>query len=253
MRLLPAILLCIISSQALAIDLLGQTEFVRQLPLNSSISARVEVIKVKVGQLVAPGEVLMTLVSTGFEVEVDIARAKTETLAPTVARMLTEMEKAQELFDRDSLALVALQIAEQNLAIARAGLASAQAELARALFHLSQTEIRSPIRGIVLSITTFPGQYINTRVSDPVLLTIADNSAMVVRALLPLEHWNNSLQERSVRVSIQQQRYKGEVIEVSRQVSTGGNNHSAIELQIKFEASNELPAGLPAKINLSDD
>ncbi len=253
MRLLPAILLCVVSNQAFAVDLLGQTEFARRLPLNSSLSARVETIKVKVGQSVAPGEVLLTLVATRFEANVDIARAKTESLAPTVAKMSTEMEKAQELFDRDSLALVTLQTAEQNLAIAEARLASAKAKLTRALFVLSQTEIRSPIKGIVLSIATFPGQYINTRVGDPVLLTVADNSAMVVRTLLPLEHLSNSLLKRTARVSIRQRSYDGEVIEVGRQTTTGGNNHLAIELRIKFETNGELPAGLPAKINLSGE
>ena len=159
MRFLLAVLLCLGSTRLLAIDINGQTEFAQRLTLNSSISGRVEVINVSAGQQVAAGEVLLSLVSTGLKANADIAAAQVDSLAPAVDRMQVEMEKALELFDRDSLALVELQLAEQNYAIAQANLAGAKARLARALFRLSQADIKSPINGVVLSITTFAGQY----------------------------------------------------------------------------------------------
>jgi RND family efflux transporter MFP subunit len=253
MRFLLAILLCLGSARVLAIDLNGQSEFVQRLALNSSISGRVKVINVSVGQQVAAGEVLLSLVSTGLQARVGTAGARVNSLAPTVDRMLVEMEKAQELFDRDSLALVELQIAEQNYAIAQANLAGAQARLAGALFHLSQADIRSPINGIVLSIATFSGQFINTAVNNQTLLTVVDNSSMTVQSLLPLEFWKESLMNKPAQVDFQQQSYQGKIVGVSKQVTIGDNNHPAITLRIEFVTDGKLAAGLPLKITINDD
>jgi len=252
MRFLLVILFSIGSTQALAIELDGRTEFAQELALNSSLSARVETIHVAVGQPVASGDLLLTLVSIGFQASADSARAEVNALAPSVAKMLTELEKAQELFDRDSLALIALQNAEQNHAIAEANLAAAAARLAGALFRLSGAEIRSPINGIVLDISTFPGQYINTRVSDNSLLTIADNSSMIVEALLPLEMRSDELLNRSAQLNFKKQIFKGKVIEIGRQVSIGNNNHPAVRLLVKFKTNGQMPAGLPVKIDIAD-
>ena len=253
MRFLLAILICLGSTGVLAIDLNGESEFVQRLALNSSISGRVEVINVSVGQQVAAGEVLLSLVSTGLQARVGTAGARVNSLAPTVDRMRVEMEKAQELFDRDSLALVELQIAEQNYAIAQANLAGAQARLAGALFHLSQAEIRSPINGIVLSIATFTGQFINTAVNNQTLLTVVANSSMTVQSLLPLEFWKESLMDKPAQVDFQQQSYQGKVVGVSKQVTIGDNNHPAVTLRIEFVTDGKLAAGLPLKITINDD
>jgi HlyD family secretion protein len=253
MRFLLALLICLGSTGVLAIDLNGQSEFVQRLALNSSISGRVEVIHVSVGQQVAAGEVLLSLVSTGLQARVGTAGARVNSLAPTVDRMQTEMEKAQELFDRDSLALVELQIAEQNYAIAQANLAGAQARLAGALFHLSQAEIRSPINGIVLSIATFTGQFINTAVNNQTLLTVVANSSMTVQSLLPLEFWKESLMDKPAQVDFQQQSYQGKIVGVSKQVTIGDNNHPAVTLRIEFVTDGKLAAGLPLKITINDD
>jgi multidrug resistance efflux pump len=55
------------------------------------------------------------------------------------------------------------------------------AKLDLASFHLAQAQLRSPITGVVLSITAFARQLINTRVNDQALLTVADNSAMYLQ------------------------------------------------------------------------
>ncbi|MBT8435165.1 MAG: efflux RND transporter periplasmic adaptor subunit [Gammaproteobacteria bacterium] len=253
MRTLLTILLCIGSTQAFAIELNGRTEFAQRLALNSSLSGRVDLIRVVVGQRVSSGETLLTLVTTGLQANADIARAQVDSLSPTLARMQTEMEKAQELYDRDSLALVDLQTAEQNLTSAEAKLAGAQAKLTQAQFLLSQANIRSPINGIVLSITSFPGQYINTRVNDQTLLTIADNNSMVVSLSLPMEHWHKSLINKTATVSYQQLTYQGKVVEISNQATMGNNNHPAIPVLVRFRTKGELPAGLPVKITIEVD
>jgi RND family efflux transporter MFP subunit len=253
MRILFIILLGILSLPAGAIELSGITEFDQRLTLNSSISARVERIHVEVGQRVATGDLLLSLVSTGLQANVDMASAKVNALAPIVDRMITELEKAQELFDRDSLAMVALQQAQQDHKIAEARLAEAQARLALERFRLSQAQIRSPIDGVVLGISTFPGQYINTRVSNQTLLSVADGSSMSVQALLPVELYSKTLLNRPAEVVYLKKGYTGKIVAIDRQVSMGDNNHPAMYVRIKFRTDGSLPAGLPVKITIDGD
>jgi len=253
MRFLLVILFCLGMTRAAAIELNGHAEFAQLLALTSSISGRVASIKVSAGQQVSTGELLLTFVPTGFKAEADFAQAQRDSLLPTVDRMQTEMEKAQELFDRDSLSLVDLDTAKQNLAIAEAQLAAAEAKLTQALFRLSQTEIRSPISGIVLDITTFPGQYINTRVSNQTLLTIADSSSMVVNLLIPIDQWSDSLLNKNAKVSFQNQDYRGKVVGIGKRASIGNNNYPAMSLQVNFNADDTLPSGIPVTVIIEDD
>jgi len=252
MRFLLLLLLVLGSSPLFALELDGQTDFAQRLQLNSSVSARVDAIMVTTGQQVAAGELLLRLETTELQARVDMARAGAAALSPAVARKLTELEKAQELFDRDSLALVELQNAEQDHAIAQARLDAAEARLARAEYRLSEAEIRAPFSGVVLTVEATPGQYINTDVSDRTLLTLADNKTMVAIALMPLESWRGDLLHRRANIIYNQQSFSGKVTGIGQQITRGENNHPAALLQISFDTDGKIPAGLPVKIRLAD-
>ena len=250
MRDFVCILLLLASLPAAAFELRGTAEFEHRLTLNSSISGRVAEIHVSVGQSVSADDPLITLVSTGLQAQVDVARAEVDSLVPEIERAQIELDKAQEHFERDALAKVVLVQAQQNHAIARARLDGAEARLALAQFRLSQAMIRSPIDGIVLGVSTFPGQYINTRVDDHTLITVADNRSMSVRALLPVEFFRGDLLNQSVRVTYLQQQFDGRIVTIDRQVSVGANNHPAMVVQVLFTSDGTLPAGLPVRIEV---
>ncbi len=252
MRFWIALSLFLVAAGARAIELDGHTDFAQRLVVNSGVSGYVASIDARPGQSVRSGDVLLRLNPTALQASVDIARAEVDALAPTLARMQTEFDKAQELFDRDSLALVELQHAEQDHAIAAAQLAAAEARLRRAQFRLAQAEIRSPIDGVVIRIDAFGGQFINTRVSDPGLVTIADRRRMLAQALLPLERYSAGLRNRKAQISFRDQRYEGRVVDVGSRVTAGGNNHPALTLVVEFATDGELPAGLPVKISIDD-
>ncbi len=253
MRYLSTFLLLAWPLHALAIDIDGQTDFAQTLNLNSSVSARVESVAVAPGEAVLAGSLLVKLVDTDYRARVEYAQARVDGLAPLVARMQTELEKAEELFDRDSLALVELQNAEQNHAIALADLLAAQAQLKKARYELSETEIRAPIDAIVLELGTGPGQFVNTRAGDPTLVTLVDARHMLARALLPAEYWGQDLLNRAATVSLGKRSFEGKVVVLGRRAITGNNNHPAVELQVRFRADGQVPANLPVKINIADN
>ena len=253
MRHLPIFLLLLIPASGLAIEIDGQTDFASRLAMNSSISARIDSVRVRAGQRVAAGDVVITLVDTGLQAHVAMARAESDALAPAEAHALTELEKAQELYARDSLAAVELQNAEQEHAAARARLQAAEARLARALFMLSQAEVRSPIDGLVLEVSAFAGQYINTRTGDPKLLTIVDADNMIVTAWLPYELAKPGLVGRSASIRYGDQNFEGRIIEVGREVVVGDNSHPAVTLRAAFDTRGKLAAGLTVRIALPDE
>jgi membrane fusion protein, macrolide-specific efflux system len=245
-------LLYLLSPPAQAFELSGITEFDQRLTLNSSISARIDHVHVGIGQSVTAGDLLVSMVSTGLQARVDVATAETEALLPELEFAQIELDKAQEMYDRDSLALVTLQRSQQAFRIAEARLAASTAELELARFHRAQAQIRSPIDGIVLSIDAFPGQYINTRVENRTLLTIADNRSMSVKALLPVEQYRNTLLNRPAQIRYLDQEFQGKVIAIDRQVSKSANNHPAMILLVRFTTDGLLPAGLPVEISIDD-
>jgi RND family efflux transporter MFP subunit len=253
MRYLIILALLLTTSSGYAIELDGQSDFARRVELTSSLSARIESVGVSVGQRVSAGEVLVTLVTTGFATAVEMARAEADALRPLVQRRLTELEKAQELFARDSLAVVELQNAEQDHDIAVARLAAAEAKLANALFLLSQAQIRSPIDGVIIEVDAFAGQFVNTRVENRRLLTIVDPKSMTASASLPHELAVPSLLRRAATVRYGDRDFRGRVIEVGRQVAIGKNSHPAVTLRVGFASDGNLAAGLPVRITIADE
>ncbi len=252
MRYWLTICLLLVSGRLLAFELDGHTDFAQLMIVNSSISGRVESIEVVPGQRVASGDLLLRLDATGLRANTAMAQAEVEALQPELARVQTELDKAQELFDRDSLALVDLQTAEQNHAIAAARLAAAEARLTRAQYRLSQSEIRAPASAVVISVDTYAGHFINTRVSDPGLVTLADRRRMLAAALLPLELYSDGLLQREARVSFGDRQYRGKVLRIGSRITAGDNNHPALHLVVEFESKKDLPAGLPVKISIDD-
>jgi len=252
MRHLSCLLLMMIPVTGLAIELDGQTDFARRLAVNSSISARIDSIRVAAGQRVSAGEVVVTLVRTGLQFNADSARAEAEALAPAAERALVELEKARELFARDSLAAVELQNAEQHHAAARARLEAAEARLAQARFLLSQADIRSPIDGVVLEVGAFAGQYINTRSENQTLLIIVDDDSMIATARMPYELAKPGLVGRPASLRYGDRKFNGRIIEVGREAASGDNNHPAVILRVAFASGGSLAAGLPVRITFAD-
>ncbi len=253
MRLLSLVFMLLLCQQALAVDITAQTEFARTLNLNSSINARVDKIMVSPGQQVAAGDLLITLVDTGFRAALDIAQAGVDAQIPQVARMQSELDKAQELFDRDSLALKLLQQAEQNYSIALAQLSAAEASLENARFNLSQTRLLAPFAASVVSVDTQQDRYINIAVDDPSLITLVDNRNMMARGLLPAEHWKVGLLNANATITYQNKTYKGRVTEIGQRVLSTNNNHPAVELTVLFQANGEIPANLRVNIHINNN
>jgi len=252
MKTMAIILAVLFSSNVLALQLEGHTDFAQRLLLNLGESGYVAEVLVTSGQSVKQGERLLSLDQRRFQAALKRAQAMVKTRTPTHSQMLTELEKAQELYDRDSLALVDLQQAENNLKLAEGELDMAQADLNEAQLDLKQSSLHAPIDGLVLHLHTHKNRYINTQVVDHTLVTLVDNQNMVAIAGLTVEQWKPELVGKSARVDFRGITYTGKVIKVANDMKRQSPDQGWYELQVLFVASGEIPANMPVTIDIQE-
>ncbi len=252
MKTIAIILAVLFSGSALALQLEGHTDFAQRLSLNLGISGYVAEVFVVSGQSVKRGERLLSLDQRRFQVALKRAQAMVETRIPAQSQMLTELEKAQELYDRDSLALVELQLAENNLKLAEGELDMVQADLNEAQLDVDQSSLHAPLDGLVLHLHTHKNRYINTLVVNQTLVTLVDNQRMLAITGLTTEQWNPELVGKPARVNFRGKSYTGKVIKVANELGQQNPGQGLYELQVLFVASGEIPANMPVTIEIQE-
>ncbi len=238
------------SVQALTLN--GFTEFSMQSQMNSSTAGVVKSVLVSSGQTIKPGELLIQLDATPYQAGEEKARAMLQSLQTAVSTAQLELERAQELYDRDSLSQVELKYAENKQAAAEGAYRAAEADLKLAKYHLQQTRIVSPMHARVIGVNTFKGQYVNPEVESSALLTIVSASSMSAVAVLNSEQWNPGLMNRKATVKYRDQVYQGQVSELgfTRVEQSGGL--PAYEIRVVFSTNDLIPAEMPVSIEIKD-
>lgn len=141
-------------------------------------SGRVLAIQVKPGDTVKQGERLATIQSA------DAGSAQSD-----LAKAQIEADRAQRAAQREKVLLDHGAVAEKDYIDAKAAADSAQAELARAKERLSvlgmntqsssdDIPLRSPGRGVVLTVSAAPGEFSKSLDNADPLITIADLSTI---------------------------------------------------------------------------
>lgn len=240
------------STQLSAFELKGRSEFSKVYALNSAVSGIVSEVRVEPGQSVKHGDVLLKLDATPYRAAVAAANAKVTIREPVRNQMQIELEKAQELYDRDSLALVELQQAENNLQIAEGKLAAAEAALQLTKFELNQSVLRAPDDLLVLKVNTHPHQYVNTGVSDRPLITLANHQQMIAISFLGPDQWDPGLVGKPARVNYLGKNYSGKVTGLGYRRNAETNGSDGFELRVLFLASGQIPANMPVTIDIQE-
>ena len=248
--LFPAMLF--FTTPLLAVELKGRTDFSELYSLNSAVSGVVSKVYVSAGQLVKRDDVLLKLDARPFQAKVAEAKAVVTMRKPVRDQMLTELERAQELYYRDSLARVVLQNAENNLQIAEGELAAAEAKLQLASYELGQSTIRAPDDLLVLDVNTHARQYINTEVSDQPLVVLANHYEMLAIAYLGPDQWDAGLVGKAAQIDYLGRKISGKVISLEYRRRPKPDSPDGFELRVEFVASGEIPANMPVTIDIQN-
>lgn len=235
-----------------ALTLNGYTDHSAVVNLNARNSGIVQIINVKQGQRVKKGDVLIKLDGIAQQANLRRSQAIEKSLLPMVETAQLELDRAFELYDRDSLSQVELKNAENKLAQAEGEYLAAQADTEMAAYQLANAVIRSPINGRVMNIHVSIAHYVDPSVQDSPMITLIDSQQMKAVALVNSEQWSSSLLNKNATVEYRNKKFSGKVgyIGYNRIKQPGGT--SAYEIHITFKSDSLIPADMPVSIRISD-
>ena len=177
----------------------GVVEPVEEAEIASQIVGRVVEVRVKDGDTVKKGDLLVKIDETEARARLDSSGARIDRLKAAIAQADSDREKADRDVNRSTKLSVRGVATPTELADARTALARAEAALmvcrnelreSEAMRRTSQqdldrTEIRAPIDGVVAGCEVEVGEVIipgTTNLAGAVLMTVGDMSRMQVRA-----------------------------------------------------------------------
>jgi len=164
--------------------------------VGAQVSGQLKVLHIEIGQNVKQGDLLAEIDPTLYVARVDATRAqlrnqKAQLMEREAQLTLAEIQyrRQQNLLKEEATSREAAQIAEATLMSAKAQIdaISAQIEQTESTLraeeaNLDYAHIYAPIDGTVVSIEVRQGQTLNVNQQAPVLMRIADLSAMTVEA-----------------------------------------------------------------------
>ncbi|MBB5515519.1 RND family efflux transporter MFP subunit [Rubricella aquisinus] len=163
------------------------------------IAGNVEAVHVLAGQMVREGDLLVELTRDLLEIRLTQSQARIAETQAGSATARARLNRSEITFERiealrgtSAFSQGRFDDAEAEVLEARSQLAeavarekSAEAQLAETEYQLERTEIRAPFSGVVLSVSTIPGAYIQA--GTPVVRMI-DTGAFEVRANVPTRY-----------------------------------------------------------------
>ena len=158
--------------------------------ISSRTLARITDIKVRAGDTVSQGQLLLELESGDLESRLQQAAERVRAVSARLTEARQSLERTRRLYEQRLISAAALDEAEANFAALTADLANARQAVREAEVALSFTQIRSPIDGRVVERFAEPG---DTAAPGDKLLTLYNPSSMWIEAAvreslaLPLE------------------------------------------------------------------
>jgi RND family efflux transporter MFP subunit len=185
-----------VASEALGGTFEGFTEPYRVIEVSATDSGKLAEVRIKRGDHVQQGELLMALDSTVLEAARHTAEARTKSTA-----RLNALRVEQQMREDRYRQLLALQsegagsveevkrakadtdVARLNVQAAQEELERSQLELAEIEARLDQRKIRSPITGIATDVRRDVGEYVSTQ--EPHVVTVVQLHELRVTFYLP--------------------------------------------------------------------
>jgi RND family efflux transporter MFP subunit len=235
-----------------AVQLSGSTEVTGRMQLTFPQKGIVSHVYVSIGELVQKGDLLLELDPTPFKAELAHFNALAQALKPVIDRKQVEFDKAQELYDRDTLARVDFDNTEIDLKIAQSRYDAAVASSDLASYHLKRSQLVAPHDGRVLMLNSHVGAFVNPDIDISPLIVIADLREMVAIAKIGSNIWRPTLVDQPAVVTYLEQTYSGKVLSVSFERSAQSGEVPAFDLKVIFTANGKIPANMPVTIELQD-
>jgi len=199
MRRLAALLLlapCTAPAQPLEYDCMIEAR--QAIEIRSPVEAVIEQVKVRRGDVVTRGQILVELASGPERAALALARSRADAIGEIKSAQARQdisqkkADRAQELFKQNFIsansrdeAMAELQLATEELRRARENQQLAELEAKRSSEVLAMRTIRSPLNGVVVEVLLKPGEFGAISFKDPIM-RLAQIDPLHVEVVLPV-------------------------------------------------------------------
>lgn len=170
------------------------------IAISPQVSNRITRFYVDLGDTVQQGQLLAKIADATFRDQLNQAKAQLEQSRIAMQRDSSQFSRQKQLLDKDLISDSEYDIAFATFRNTMAQYESAKASLTQAQENFNYTEVRSPVRGVVISRTGEEGDIAS---NGQVLFEIANLVGYETRIYLPVQDWRfvKIGQKVSLRVS----------------------------------------------------
>jgi RND family efflux transporter MFP subunit len=193
--------LLLTATSALAADYDCMIEARQNIEIRSPVEAMIESVRVRRGDAVTKGQVLVTLESGPERAALALAQSRAQAVGEIKAAearvdiTLKKLRRADELVKQNFISVNAREEAEAEHKLASEELRRAQEnqkiayyEAKRSAEVLAMRSIRSPFSGVVVEVLLKPGEFGAITFKDPIL-KLAELDTLHVEVILPVSHY----------------------------------------------------------------
>lgn len=153
------------------------------------VSNRITQIHADLGDTVQPGEVLAKIYEVPYRDQFQQAKAQLEQNRAAYVRDSLQFQRQQELYRKDLISSTEYDNARATFQNSKAQFQASRANLTQSRENLKNTDITSPVYGVVLTRNVSEGDLANTGQSA---YEIANLTGYQCRVYLPFEEWRNA-------------------------------------------------------------
>lgn len=155
-----------------------------EVRVGAQLSGIVRRLNVTVGSHVRQGDVIAEIDSRPTMAKIDQAKAQLAQAEVLLAKSQTDFTRTHKLVEAGLVPVQQFDDSKAALDAAKAAATSAQSGLAAAQVDLAYVQIRAPIGGTVASISTQQGETVAASFATPTFMTIIQESALEVIAMV---------------------------------------------------------------------
>lgn len=148
-----------------------------QVSITPQVSGSITRLNIKDNQFVNPGDLLLTVDKTPFNIAILNAQAELAKARSDLAKATNEATRRRNL-SRNYISAEDMDTANLNVKAAQATAEAAEAALKHAQWQLEQTDIRAPVAGWVTNLSTRTGNYATT--GQPLFALVDSHSFYVM-------------------------------------------------------------------------
>ena len=250
-------LLCLMlgfAGNSLSADVNALLEWSDKRRLGTTVSGKVDKVNVRPGMHVKAGDVLIELDQRYFKIQLQKAKALMQATKLQLEEAEREQERAIELYDRTVLSTYDRQKADIDLAGAQADYAAAKAGYDQARLDIEYSRIAAPYDGIVLNVSTAPGEIVVNENETMILMEIARSDEMLVQSLLTTEQLSTMKIGQQLDVAFRGKWVNGKVHSLSLQADMSDVNVVRYEVAVSMPVDKDAlaRAGEASAIRLPD-